>query len=118
MNLHVLNLVSLVEAFFYANTPIYLYTRFRRDSSVQKLAQENDTRDIVVSLRDTLANPVRGSLDGVIAYALLVSLSHKPASELGDFGRLQSSNLEWFDKIKSLVLEDAPKESRIEIAVP
>src|SRR5205085_4065732 len=112
------NLDGLIETLAYANTPVYLYTRFRRDESVRKLAERNSSSSLIDSLKARLREAVVDPRLAARAYALLISLSFKPSYELGQLRQFSSNNLEWWDVLKSLVLADAPKESKIRVQLP
>ncbi len=111
----ILNFGELKAALLFANTPVYLYTRFRRDYSVQWLAQQNETGVLLADLDEALHTPEKSTDDVVKIFALCIALSFKPFSELGRLKDVSAQSLEWFTAIKALVMEDAPKAQYIEV---
>lgn len=111
----ILNFGELKAALLFANTPVYLYTRFRRDYSVQLLAQQNETGVLLADLDEALHTPEKSTDDVVKIFALCIALSFKPFSELGRLKDFSAQSLEWFTAIKALVMEDAPKVQCIEV---
>lgn len=100
---------ELRKPLLFANTPIYLYSRFRKDPSVQRLGTRHTASDLLDCLETTLAEGATDLKTAVKAYALMVSLSFKPASELRRLKHLSSENFQWFAWMKQIVLSDAPK---------
>jgi hypothetical protein len=118
MNLEqLIDFKKLSEVFLFANTPIYLYTHFRKDASVQNLAKTCSTNELTDCLGSLLTEPVKDLTSAVKAYAVLVSLSLKPAQELGRLKNYTTTNLEWFSRLKSLVFEDAPTTNVITVNI-
>jgi hypothetical protein len=114
----ILNLVELRASVLFANTPTYLYTRFRRDSSVRELARRHGTKTLLSDLEETLKHPLKTVDELVKAYALCIGLAFKPYGELSKLKELSSNDIEWFEAIKTLVLEDAPKAQHITVRQP
>jgi hypothetical protein len=113
----ILNFRELRAALMFANTPTYLYTRFHRDSSVRYLAQQYETCMLLDDLDETLRGPLKNIDELVKAYALCISLSFKPFIELSKLKDFASKEIEWFQVIKKLVFEDAPKAQHIVVNV-
>jgi hypothetical protein len=113
----ILNFGELRESLMFANTPTYLYTRFHREPSVQYLARQHETSILLADLEELLHSPATTVDDLVKAYALCVSLSFKPCSELSRLKDFTSDKIEWFEVIKRLVFEDAPKTQRIAVNI-
>jgi hypothetical protein len=104
----ILDLNSLRDFYFCANTPVYLYTHFRRDASVQLLAKKVDANRLISCLKDLSKEQTNETMLFVRIYAILAALSHKLQSELGELRTFAIPNVEWFERIKLLVFEDAP----------
>jgi hypothetical protein len=111
----ILNFGELKTALLFANTPVYLYTRFRTDYSVQLLAQQYETSILLSDLDEALHIPKKSTGDVVKIFALCIALSFKPFSELARLKDFSSESLEWFEAIKALVMEDAPKAQYIDV---
>jgi hypothetical protein len=111
----ILNLGELKAALLFANTPVYLYTRFRKDYSVQLLAQQSETELLLADLDEILHIPAQSADDVVMIFALCIALSFKPFSELARLKDFSSESLEWFGAIIALVMEDAPKAQYIDV---
>lgn len=113
----ILNFGELRSILLFSNTPTYLYTRFHRDSSVRYLAHQYETEVLLADLEEALSRPVKNIDELVGIYALCVSLSFKPFSELSRLKDFASNDVEWFEMIKKLVFEDSPKAQHIAINV-
>jgi hypothetical protein len=111
----ILNFDELKAALLFANTPVYLYTRFRTDYSVQLLAQQYETSVLLSDLDEALHIPEKSTDEVVKIFALCISLSFKPFSELARLKDFSSESLEWFGAIKALVMEDAPKTQYVNV---
>jgi len=111
----ILNFDELKAALLFANTPVYLYTRFRTDFSVKLLALQYETPILLADLDETLHIQEKRTDDVVKIFALCIALSFKPFSELATLKDFSSESLEWFGAIKALVMEDAPKAQYIDV---
>jgi hypothetical protein len=111
----ILNFGELKAALLFANTPVYLYTRFRTDYSVQLLAQQYETSVLLTDLDEALHIPEKSADEVLNIFALCVALSFKPFGELARLKNFSSESLEWFEAIKALVMEDAPKAEYIDV---
>lgn len=76
-----LNEDNLTDVVVIANTPTFLFERFRRDSSVQALSEALTAPELACSVSELGANPNQSFMDKVCAYAYMVALSFKPPLE-------------------------------------
>ena len=98
-----LNLEELRRLYAFANTPAYLFRRFRRDESVKRLADAVSLPELVSEIKEVDGNPERSLDDVVSAYAALVAATHKnPARTRPALESLVVSNLDWIGSIIEL----------------
>jgi hypothetical protein len=114
----ILDIRNLAEVVLLANTPGYIYSRYRRDPSVREMAEHFDAPRLITMLEEFAKSAGSALEDRAKAYATLVSLSFRPAPELQTLYHVSLPNIEWFDRIKALVLADAPRTTRYSIDVP
>ena len=110
-----LDMECLRDIYLCANTPIYLYTRFRREPSVQALARDHEADELINWLKQLLESRDSEAGENIQTYAVLASLSFKTKQEISQLEALSCTNVEWFDKLKCLALEDAANASILKI---
>lgn len=93
------DLLRLAEIFSSANTPFFLFRKFRADSLVMAISFSKSIEEIVAAYHDT--NKPQTIFRTIERYALLVALLIKvepsvPAVAMG----LQSFELDWFYEIR------------------
>lgn len=101
-----------------ANTPTYLFRRFRADQSVKMLADAHSAVDLLVEvkLREQAEQTL---LDQVVSYACLVALSFKPPLEVEKALALCTPmNLDWAEEIVELFETLGPRSSLTVLEVP
>ena len=91
-----LNLEELRRIYVFANTPAYLFRRYRGDESVKALADAASLTELISEIKEVDGNPERSFDDVVSAYAALVAATHKDqAPTRAAFESLVISNLDW-----------------------
>jgi hypothetical protein len=70
-----MDLSPLYELYMYANTPLFMYRRFREVAAVERLAKDQSAHDLVAAWNMYACKQERTVEDEVRAYAALVALS-------------------------------------------
>jgi hypothetical protein len=98
-----LDVASLKDSFVFANTPSFLYKKFRSEASVQNLAENCSSNELVASF-DELAKQKRRDLDGVVElYAIISALSLQDSPEAKRFFEtLDKTGIPWGDELRLL----------------
>ncbi|MCI0488619.1 MAG: hypothetical protein L0229_18685 [Blastocatellia bacterium] len=103
-----LDLETLKSHYIVSNTPAYLYKYFRRDNSVQKLAEAASYSELEKIFNSKLKKKEKDLDDLVIIYALVVALSYHDYSKVRSFfEKLSDVDIEWLSNIKEIYLSSA-----------
>ena len=95
---------QLVEHYALANTPTYLYERFRQDSTVKALASRYTISQLTDGLRELLGIKHWTAQDVARAYACLIALSHHDLAKVKDALRqIELTRLRWAYQILALI---------------
>ena len=107
-----LNDNTLSDIVILANTPAFMFKRFRRDSSVQILASRLSTPELANCANNFSMRQNRSFLDKVYAYAYLAALSFKPASDVrNELRHYPNLPIERSAELIKLILENAVSET-------
>jgi hypothetical protein len=100
---------NLSDIFLVANTPTFLYERFRRDPSVQSLGKRFSGLDIALKASSLGENANSEFVDRVRYYACLVALSFKsPAEQRQALTLHPLSPVMWSRELAALSEADGP----------
>src|SRR3989344_7434722 len=102
-SLKLATLDHLAAIYLVANTPAYLYDRYRAEQCIQSLARDKSTRELVAIATQIAADTNRTPTELAVGYAALVALTFKDfreATSVLDGVRLEQ--LEWSDRILEL----------------
>ena len=109
---------SLASYYLLANTPTYLYRRFRESPTVQRLATEATAYQLVQSLLKIDKLKQRNLSDVVTAYALTVALTFLEQRDVSKALRGKKvKNIEWVDRILKLGNQKMVPTARSEVLV-
>jgi hypothetical protein len=98
-----LNLPALTKAYLFANTPSYLYSRFRADDSVRNLGTTSTPDELAQQFRERMNKSERSLEDAVIGYAVLVAVTFMTfADATSAFARIDIRRAEWGPQLKAL----------------
>ncbi len=104
----ILNISALIEIYALANTPHYLYEKFKEQDSLVNISKKYNSSEITEVFYKLLENKISNISELVFAYALIVSLTNKPYKEVKTFFEgLAEINIKWFDKISDIYLSTA-----------
>jgi hypothetical protein len=101
---------SAKEAVLVANTPSFLLDRLRKDTAVRFVLDKLRPSEIVVALRNGLANPPQDAVALVPLYVYLAALASTDPSEQetwNEFRGLDLSRLEWGEAIRNIIFATA-----------
>ncbi|MGQ0546294.1 MAG: hypothetical protein ACT4P3_13315 [Betaproteobacteria bacterium] len=99
----VLPMAQLLETYTVSNTASYLYSRFRRDSTVKELVDSNDIPSLTSELKSLLGAEKLTAETAVQAYACLVALTYKDlAAVKNSLQSLDMTKLRWAQQILAL----------------
>lgn len=94
----------LRELYIVANTPMFIYRRFRRLPILQQLAERHSAADLVAAYNEHGGAPNRSVDDIVRAYAALVALSYAEYRSAREAAKdLRPGLLTWTDHILDAV---------------
>jgi hypothetical protein len=103
-----LDLATLARIYLLANTPRYLYRRFREDPSVQRLARALTATELLSIITEIGARETRDSQSLATAYGALVALTFQPLdSTRAAFNDWGGGRLQWDREIWELYLQEA-----------
>jgi hypothetical protein len=112
MNQVRINEELLSDTVILSNTPSFLFRRFRRDATVQMLAERFSEFELAEFARQYGTRANRSFLDKVYAYANIVALSFKPASAIRDALRKQPAPaIPWANELIAQAIVEAPSET-------
>lgn len=101
-----LNNQGLLDIWMIANTPNFMFERFRRDASVSAISKAYSA-DRLLSISSSYARSTEFD-DKVRAYAYLIALSYKPAGEARNvLAAVSPLGLKWFTELTNLILRTA-----------
>jgi len=101
----IINVDSLIDYIGFANTPTYLYKRFRLDDSVADLSKLYSVEQLLAAFMSRINKEEESIEDLAILYACLFALIFKPVDEVYDImKKMQTAPLRWADKISALYL--------------
>lgn len=105
---NILDISSLEETFISANTPLYIYKNFRKNNSIQNLAEMFDS-DYLIKLFNTLVREKRKDLETLIfIYSVIIALTFKDYFKVKRFfSKLDAYRLEWSKELKEIVLTNS-----------
>jgi len=110
---------SIIDIYYLANTPSFLYKMLRQDSYVQLLSQ-NSTSELIKSFEERASKPISTIQEMAMSYAFLVALSFKEIHEVkGFFEYAKNIKFEWFSEVANFYLTEykpAPIIQSINIA--
>lgn len=98
-----IDIKPLTNAYLFANTPMYLYRHFRRNTSLKELAENNPTQRLVDEYNRRTDKKTKSTKDIAIAYSILIAitfLEYKQA--LAAFDTINLSRLDWGNDIKDI----------------
>jgi len=75
MNLYKINLPELMELYSVANTPNFIFNKFRANSSIRALSSTNSSDALIKNLDEILNLNKLQLQDATLAYAILTALS-------------------------------------------
>jgi hypothetical protein len=98
-----LDIQALQDTFLFANTPAYLFKRFRADSSVQTISEGFSDAELIAAF-ERLAEKDPTELDArVRAYGVISALGLRDAREVKEFfERLGDSDFPWGRELREL----------------
>jgi hypothetical protein len=97
------DLVALRDTFVFANTPSYLFKRFKADSSVQNLALGFSDEELITGFERVLRGGVTDVDSLVKAYALVSGLALRDSAEAKKFfEELPTKQLPWAAELSAL----------------
>lgn len=109
-----LNEETLSDIVILSNTPTFLFSRFRRDLSVQTLGERHSALELAKSASFFGSHPNRSFLDKVHAYAHIVALSFKTASDIRyALEQYPPPPVEWALELVKQAIANAVSETRI-----
>ena len=98
-----IDLKPLIDAYLFANTPMYLYRHFRNNASLQELAERTSIQILVAEYDRRTVKETRSIEDIVVAYSTLIAITFlKYQRALEVFENLGLSRLDWGDEIRSI----------------
>jgi hypothetical protein len=110
---------TLIRDYMVANTPFYLYSHFRRDSSVRTLARETDTGRLVAQVSQLISGGIEDIQDLVSVYASVIALTFKPYSQVREFfSGLDEPEVQWLNDIRRIYLISALPETTYDVPIP
>lgn len=113
-----LNVENLPETYVFANTPMYLFKRYRLSYSVRKMAVRTPVESLITQFNDIGRKPEKSLDDVVLAYAILVSftwLNYEDAIKA--FSSVDLSYLNWGRDIKLIFQTVVVPTSKIDLKV-
>jgi hypothetical protein len=100
-----LDIKNLTSNFLFANTPGFLYKKFRQNRSIEEISKNYSTKEILDSLNEILKTENLDLNQLVMCNALLISLTLK--DDFGSLDALKSidlSKLEWGNQIRNIYI--------------
>lgn len=105
MKRHKIKIEELIPSFVFANTPLYLFKNFRRNTSVQDFGETASLVEIKREIASLVSNP-KTVKDMILLYAYVISLCAHNSSKSIEFLeelRKKHSNIKWLPTITCLV---------------
>jgi hypothetical protein len=97
---------SVVDIYYLANTPYFLYRQLRCDPYVNVISNY-DAQELINEFKGRAEKPIESMEDMAIVYAVLVAITFKEIREVGDFFKgVQKIKYEWFSDIATLYLSN------------
>jgi hypothetical protein len=113
------NLQDLTQIYLFASTPSYLYRHFRKQSSLADLARSQPIENLVAEYQNRTTQENRSVEDVVMAYAVLVSITHLPYQEAqAILDRLDLSLLDWGEDIRTIFAATTKTANVIKVRLP
>ncbi len=98
-----IDLKPLVEAYLFANTPMYLFRHFRENASLRELTQQTSVEALTAEYIDRTRKEWKSIEDIVVAYAILIAITFLEYGQvLTVFESLDLSHLDWGEEIKDI----------------
>jgi hypothetical protein len=113
----ILDMRDLREAYLYANTPAYLFRRFRENASVQKLATALPISELTKAFNELRSKHPVGLEEIVQEYAILISLSLRDPAERAAIWDFHDSRLEWWQQIVSQIQSFSTPSNEISVSI-
>lgn len=119
IDLHELNVDSLVETYLFANTPAYLFKRLRSNPSVQRMANRYQPAELMEFYQAKAAGRDLDARDIAAGYAALVALAIQASGEAQtSLKQARSPHLPWGPRIIELAAVQTPRVTRQSFNVP
>ena len=113
----IINPEELSEQYLFANTPMYLYQKFRESDAVFELSNLN-TSDIVKQYNEIAQRYPKTFKEIITAYALLISLSFKDYSEVKEsLNKLEKNGLDWAPQIIQFMADTTKLSQEIYVRI-
>ena len=104
-----IDLKPLTEAYLFANTPIYLFRRFRENSSLRELAKHTTVEELTTEYINRTTKAEKSIEDVVVAYSLLIAITFLEYDKaVATFESIDLSRLDWGEEIKHIFRETMP----------
>lgn len=115
---NILNIENLAQYLILSNTPFYLYRKFSRDDSIQKLSDQLTSKQLIKKFNEFSKKDKKSFENLVIIYSLIVALSLKPYNEVIDFFKgLTSFKIKWVDYLKDIYFSRISSENLISLSI-
>ncbi len=106
-----IDLKPLIEAYLFANTPMYLFRHFRENASLRELTQQTSVEALTAEYIDRTRKEWKSIEDIVVAYATLIAITFLEYGQaLTVFESLDLSHLDWGEEIKDIFQTTIDKE--------
>jgi len=98
-----LDLKPLSVKYLLANTPMYLYSRFREEMTIQNLCHQFDLTALAEEFNRRVGREPRCIQDVVVAYGIVIGLTFLEANLTNaSFGRMDLSKLDWGTALRDI----------------
>lgn len=109
-----LHIDELAQIFILANTPNYLYKLFSSDLSINKLAKDYSSEDLINIFREISRKEITTFEDVVLFYSVILALTKKPYEDVREFFKeLNGLSLRWAKQISEIYFSKIIPESLI-----
>jgi hypothetical protein len=97
-----LDLNELAPIYLHANTPMYLFTRFRGSSTLYQATAPFSPEELIEEYNRIASKPKKKGEEVVFAYALLISLAYRNQIE-GLLDKVDLDGLDWAPHIVQIL---------------
>jgi len=107
----------LMQISIIANTPNYLFKKFRAVDSIRTFSGKYSA-ELIFRQAEGLARKISNSFEDLVElFVLLVSLSYKPFNEIDNlFNTAEFKNIKWWRELKFLILQNSSHDVQISLS--